>query len=104
MGLGDRWCDHDTLVSLGELGRSVLGARRARLAESAPWAKGVIVTYGEALAKADTLRTLASVHAGDHSHPMPVFLSTLSAAAIVFLVATHFAAHAAMLVRGFTGA
>lgn len=102
VGLGEEWCDHDTLVSLADQTRRVLGQRRARRSLCSPWSDGVIVTYEQVLAKASSLRAITASRIHARSRPFPVFLSTLSAAAIVFLVAAHATSQAAMLVRDMT--
>ena len=97
LGLGEQWCDHDTLVSLTGLSSSVLGKRRARTSFCSPWNDGVIVTYDQVLAKATSLRAITASRIHARSRPLPVFFSTLSAAAIVFFVAAHATAQTAML-------
>ena len=98
VGLGEQWCDHDTLVSLMGLTRTVLSKRRARRSPCSPWNDGVIVTYEQVLAKASSLRAITAFRIHARSRPLPVFLSTLSAAAIVFLVAAHGTSEAVMFV------
>ena len=102
LGLAEAWCDHDSLVSLTDLTRTVLGKRRARRSLCSPWNNGVPVTYEQVLAQASSLQaiTVSRIHA--RSRPLPVFLSTLSAAAIVFVVAAHGASQTVMLVRDMT--
>jgi len=94
-GGGEEQSDHVTLVAAASLTRSVLGHRRARLSECSPWSGGVRVTYGELYPKASRLRLIAAGRVKIISRPVPTFLTTLSAAAIVFLVAAHAASHAA---------
>ena len=65
-----------------------------------PWNDGVIVTYEQALAKAFDLRAITASRIHARSRPLPTFLSTLSAAAIVFFVAAHGTSQAVLLVRG----
>ncbi len=102
VGLGEKWCDHDTLVSLTDLTRTVLSKWRARKSLCSPWNDGVIVTYEQVLAKASSLRAITASRIHARSRPVPVFLSTLSAAAILFLVAAHGTSQAVMLVRDMT--
>lgn len=94
VGLGDRWCDHDTLVTMSELCHHLMGRAQARTSPYAPWSDGVILTNEQALAKATVLHDLAASRCQPATHPVPAFLSTFAAAAIVFLVATHAAAMA----------
>ncbi len=102
VGLGELWCDHDTLVSLADLTRTVLGKRRAGTSLCSPWNDGVIVTYEQVIAKAFDLRAITASRLHVCPRPVSVFLSTLSAAAIVFLVAAHGTTQAVMLVRDMT--
>jgi len=94
VGLGDRWCDQDTLVAMCELCRRLVGSARARTSPCAPWSDGVILTNEQALVKATELKDIAESRCRSATHPVPAFLSTFAAAAIMFLVATHAAAMA----------
>lgn len=98
VGLGRRWCDHATLVSLAHLTRSVLGERAGR-SPCFPWHDGILVTYEQALDKAHILRATTAARVHDRARAVPVFLTTLSAAAIAFLVAAHGASKAIPLVQ-----
>ena len=102
LGLGEKWCDHATLVSLTDLTRTVLGKRRARGSLCSPWNDGVIVTYEQVIAKAASLRAITASRLHVYPRPVSGFLSTLSAAAIVFLVAAHGTSQAVMFVRDMT--
>ncbi len=102
VGLGEKCCDDDTFVSLTDLTRTVFGKMRARRSICSPWKDGVIVNYEQVLAKASSLRAITASRIHARSRALPVFLSTLSAAAIVFLVAAHGTSQAVMLVRDMT--
>jgi len=94
VGLGDRWCDQDTLVTMSELCRNLMGRARARTSPCAPWSDGVILTNEQALTKATELHDIAASRCRSATHPVSAFLSSFAAAFIVFFVATHAAAMA----------
>jgi len=101
VGLGRHRCDHGTLVSLAELTRGVFG-KHAERSPCFPWHEGLIVTYEQVLDKASLLRDTTAARVQDRARALPAFLSTLSAAAITFLVAAHSASKAIPLVRDMT--
>ena len=79
------------LTSLAALTREVLGRRPVHSSGCYPWHEGLLVTQRNLLAKAERLRAITGSRLAAQAEPVTKFFSTLSAAAIVFVVSTHFA-------------
>lgn len=99
-GLGIKPCAQDVLVSFNELAEQVFQSTDIHSFTHLPRHGDAEITHAELLAKAGQLRAITGSRSGVTTPPCPSepepvsspltqFLTTLSAAAIVFLVSAH---------------